>query len=333
MMQLIECIPNISEGCNKGLINLFSEAIINTPGVELLNTDGGCSANRTVFTIIGEPNGIFEAAEKLYHLAASNINMATHSGQHPCIGAIDVCPFVPVKGIDFETLQPLVEQFANKMASNLNIPVYLYEKSARDKKRTNLAAIRKGGYAKLHEKLKNQQWQPDAGKSIFNPKFGATVIGVRDYLLAFNVNLITNNISKAKKIAEKLRESGTSKYGNGLLKGVKAIAWKIDDFNTIQVSTNITDYKQNGLYEVYSNIAQLANELSIKTGGSELIGMLPLDAIVSAAHRYINAQQITGDKIQNNDIVEMFISYLGLNSVKPFQKENNIIEYKSRFFT
>lgn len=323
-MQLIECVPNISEGRDLGKIETLTQVLQNNPNIHLLNVDPGKAANRTVFTYIGEPSHMFEATKQLIAKAYELIDMSSQTGEHPRMGAVDVCPFIPVQGITITELKHEVDLFAKSIEEELSLPIYLYEQNSNDPNRKRLEQIRKGEYEGLKNKMTQPEWSPNYGSKTFNPKFGAMVMGARNFLLAYNINLETNDISIAKEIAGRIRESGYVKNSRripGLLKGVKAIGWHIADFNKTQVSTNITNFEEVGIVEVFERIKDLAKNYNTKVTGSELIGLLPFEAFKQVASDYDLPLKTSNDF---NKIIEK----LNLNEVKPFSIEEQILEYK-----
>lgn len=328
MKQIVECIPNFSEGCNEDTLEAIAKAIREVRGVQLLHQDSGKAANRTVFTFAGEVHSVFEAAFQAIRVAAEKIDMSLQKGEHPRIGACDVCPFVPISGIEMNELVSLVHLFAQKVSSELTIPVYLYEKSAVEDSRRNLANHRIGEYEGLEARVENRTWLPDFGS--YNPKTGGIVMGARHFLIAYNINLNTKEVNIAKEIAYDLRElgrpigkeAGKTIYRPGLLKKVKAIGWFIQDFNIAQVSINLTDYRTTSLYEVYETTKKLAQKYDVEVTGSELIGLIPLEAILETGKKY-NSEI----SLNNQTLIELSIEKLGLSNVKPFDPKKRILEY------
>jgi glutamate formiminotransferase / formiminotetrahydrofolate cyclodeaminase len=292
MKKILECVPNVSEGRNHSVIDQLKYSIESTTGVNLLHIDIGESANRTVFTFAGEPESIVEAAYHLIQASYEKIDMSKHSGTHPRIGAVDVCPLVPVSGITMDEVISYSERLASRVGNELGLPVYLYEYSSQKDYRRKLEDIRKGEYEGLKKKLQLPEWQPDYGPSVFNPKFGATVIGARKYLIAYNVNLSTSDVTIARRIAGEIRESGTVKTVNesgiikrihnpGILKAVKAIGWYDTRYQCAQVSTNIIDYQISPIELVFNTISEISKKYGIYVTGSEIIGMIPINSIFS----------------------------------------------------
>ena len=312
-MQLVECIPNFSEGRNSKVIDAIAQSIKNIQNVWLLNVDSGYDANRTVYTFVGDINSVVEAAYRAVVTASELIDMRHHEGTHPRIGACDVFPFVPLGNTNESLLIQKVEELAQRLG-DVNIPVYLYEKSAHFPERKNLAIIRKGEYEALPEKLKNEKWRPDYGPFQLNEKFGAMVMGVRDFLLAYNINLESKDVAIAKTIASRVRESGNP----GLLKGVKAIGWWMEAYQCVQVSTNIVDIAHVDLKFVFDTVRDEAAKFDVEVKTSELIGLIP-EMLVKRA-----GKQILPDE---NDILKLYkavVDYLGLNT----GSENRILECK-----
>ena len=328
MKNLIECIPNFSEGQNPKVIATIAEAIESVEGVFLLHQDSGFAAHRTVYTFAGEAEAVIEGAYRAIKVASEQIDMHKQQGEHPRIGACDVCPFVPISGISNEELKPLVYELAQKVQQDFQIPIYLYEESANNSERRNLAKHRIGNYEKLAERM--AKWKPDFGNS-FNPKSGATVMGVRNFLVAYNINLNTRNASIAQEIAYDLRElgrplgkvNGKTQYQSGLLNHVKAIGWYIEDFKKAQVSINLTNYQATSLYEVFENTKSLAQKYGVEVSGSELIGLIPKAALAETGALYLKNSHATEE-----EKIESAIHQLGLDELKPFDKQKRILEYR-----
>jgi len=342
--QIIECVPNFSEGRNQDVINEISEAISNTKGVHLLNVDPGQATNRTVMTFVGDPGSVISAAFNAIKTASEKIDMSKHTGEHPRFGATDVCPLIPVSNITFDELIPYAEKLAKKVSEELNIPIYLYEYAAREDKRRNLATIRSGEYEGLNKKINSKEWKPDFG-SVFNKKSGATAIGVRDFLIAYNINLNTKSTRLANAIAFDVREKGRIKrkghpvigeivYGRdgkpenipGSLKYVKAIGWYIEEFGIAQISMNLTNITETPIHNVFEEVVNKANERGASVTGSELVGLIPLKSMIDAG-KYFLKKQNRSIGIPEVDIIKIAIESLGLNQVKEFDPNKNIIEY------
>ena len=344
MNQIIECVPNFSEGRNQEVINEISEAISNTKGVHLLNVDPGQATNRTVMTFVGDPDSVISAAFNAIKTASEKIDMSKHSGEHPRFGATDVCPLIPVSNITFDELIPYAEKLAKKVSEELNIPIYLYEHAAREDKRRNLANVRSGEYEGLNKKINSKEWKPDFGSS-FNKKSGATAIGVRDFLIAYNINLNTKSTRLANAIAFDVREKGRikrkghpvigeivyDKNGNpdtipGSLKHVKAIGWYIEEFGIAQISMNLTNITETPIHTVFEEVVKKANARGASVTGSELVGLIPLNSMIDAG-KYFLKKQNRSIGIPEEDIIKIAIESLGLNQVKTFDPNKNIIEY------
>ena len=344
MNQIIECVPNFSEGRNQEVINEISEAISNTKGVHLLNVDPGQATNRTVMTFVGDPDSVISAAFNAIKAASEKIDMSKHSGEHPRFGATDVCPLIPVSNITFDELVPYAEKLAKKVSEELNIPIYLYEHAAREEKRRNLANVRSGEYEGLNKKINSKEWKPDFGSS-FNKKSGATAIGVRDFLIAYNINLNTKSTRLANAIAFDVREKGRikrkghpvigeivyDKNGNpdtipGSLKHVKAIGWYIEEFGIAQISMNLTNITETPIHTVFEEVVKKANARGASVTGSELVGLIPLKSMIDAG-KYFLKKQNRSIGIPEEDIIKIAIESLGLNQVKTFDPNKNIIEY------
>ncbi|MEM9990141.1 MAG: glutamate formimidoyltransferase [Bacteroidota bacterium] len=328
MAQLIECVPNFSEGRDAEVLQHIAVAIRSVADVHLLHIDQGEAANRTVFTFVGSPEGVVEAAFQAIRVASSHIDMQIHQGTHPRIGAADVCPLVPLANITMEELIPYAKQLAQRVAEELTIPVYLYEAAAQKAHRRNLANIRKGEYEGLEQKMKRPEWQPDYGRNGFNARSGATVIGVRPFLIAYNINLGTKDVVLASKMAADLRESGkkiwigeTQTRISGRLKAVKAIGWFIEEYDCAQVSMNLVDFSVTGMHTTYETCKSLANQYGTNVTGSELIGLVPLQALLEAGRLY--APELSAEK----DLVQTAVEKLGLSSLQAFIIEERIVEY------
>ncbi|KYK23355.1 hypothetical protein AYK24_01035 [Thermoplasmatales archaeon SG8-52-4] len=340
MKKIVECVPNFSEGKDKSIINAISAAIQSVDNVKLLDVDAGVDFNRTVYTFVGEPVPILDAALKAAKVGISLIDMTKHKGEHARMGALDVCPFIPIKGVTDKDCIILSKQFGEKMAKELGVPVFLYAKSAAKPDRVRLPDIRKGEYEALEEKFKDPSFKPDFGKAIFIPKSGATATGCRDILLAYNINLNTNDKSIASKISGIIRTSGVikkDKEGNkiigkdgkperipGIFKGVQAGGMMYDE-NIAQVSMNLLNYRSENLHDVFEAVKKEAGKLGVKATGSEIVGLVPEDALVLAGKFYSKKHGIktTNEK----DLVALAIENLGLSELYPFKPEGKVIEY------
>lgn len=316
-MQIIEAVPNISEGRRKDVIEQIVSAAQNAAGARVLHIDTNADANRTVITLAGEPADVSKSAFALIQTAARLIDMRFHAGEHPRLGATDVCPLVPVKNITLKETSHHAQLLAQKVGEKLNIPVYLYEACATMPEQKNLAVIRKGEYESLPKKLK--ELPPDFGPQEFFPavqKTGATVIGARNFLIAFNISLNTQDVAAAKQIASVLREK------NGGLPTVKAIGWYMPGYQCAQVSFNLTDYHTTGLAEVFEACKREANRHHLTVTGSELIGLLPEEALLAAGRFYAPFET------NKTSLLETAVHALGLNKIRPFQLRERILEYQ-----
>lgn len=325
-------MPNFSEGRDKTIIDAIANAISSVPEIILLHIDPGSDANRTVITFVGPPESVLEAAFQGIKTASQLIDMSTHSGAHPRIGATDVCPLIPIAGITMAEVIQLAQQLGRRVGKELGIPVYLYENAASVPSRKNLAFIRKGDYEGLAEKMSNPEWRPDFGPHIFNKKAGATVIGARPFLIAYNVNLNTKSVQVAKQIAKMVRTSGfqekkadgTTQHFPGKLSALKAIGWYMEDYGCTQVSMNLTDYKVTGLHDAYEAIREVGQSLGVEVNGSELIGMVPLEAVLDAGRYYVQS----GSAPHEEALISAATKGLGLAAIHPFVPDERIIEYR-----
>ncbi len=342
-MKLVECVPNFSEGKDREKINAITKEIESTPQVTLLDVDPGESTNRTVVTFIGTPEGVKEAAFKAIKKASEVLDMSQHTGAHSRIGATDVCPFVPVTGVTMGDCVQLAHEVGERVAKELNIPVYLYEEAAQKPERRNLATIRIGEYEGLPEKFKDPEWAPDYGKPVFNPKTGATVIGAREFLIAYNINLNTRDRKLAHEIALNIREGGRAKRDKegkiirdangkaikvpGKFKEIKAVGWYIEDYGIAQISINFTNYKISPPHIVFDEVRKEAEKLGLRATGCELVGLIPKEAMLMAGRYYLEKQgKSTG--IPEEELIRTAVLSLGLNDVSPFEPEKKIIEYQ-----
>ncbi len=342
-MKLVECVPNFSEGRDLEKIKAITKEIETTPQVTLLDVDPGESTNRTVVTFIGTPDGVKEAAFKAIKKAADVIDMRQHKGAHSRIGATDVCPFVPVSGVTMQDCVQIAHDVAKRVAEELEIPVYLYEEAAQKPERKNLANIRMGEYEGLAEKLKDPEWAPDYGKPIFNAKAGATNVGAREFLIAYNINLNTRDRLLARHIAFNLREKGRAQRdedGNiirdengksikipGKFQHVKAVGWFIEDYGIAQISINFTNYKVSPPHLVFDEAVKEADAIGLRVTGSELVGLIPKEAMLMAGRHYLKKQgKCPG--VPEEDLIDIAVKSLGLEDVAPFDPDKKIIEYQ-----
>ncbi len=324
MKKIVECVPNFSEGRNKETIEAIAEAIKNTDGCTLLDVDPGVSTNRTVYTFVGDPNAVIEGALSAARVARARIDMSKHKGEHPRFGAMDVCPFIPVSNTTMEECVRIAEDFGSRLAKELQVPVYLYEHAARHSYRAKLPDIRKGEYEALPERLKDPMWKPDFGPMALVPSWGATATGARMFLLAYNVNILGTS-SQAHRIALNLREAGRGADQPGRLKEVKGMGWFVDEYNMAQVTVNLTDYKITPIHVLFEEVKKDAQALNIGLAGSELVGLIPLEALLMAADYYIERENLF--IYEEDQKVRLAVERLGLNSVARFNPAERIIEY------
>jgi glutamate formiminotransferase/formiminotetrahydrofolate cyclodeaminase len=334
-MKLIECVPNFSEGRDRAVIDAIAAEIQATPGAMLLDVDPGAATNRTVVTFIGEPEAVEEAAFRAIKKAAATIDMTRHRGEHPRLGATDVCPFVPVSGATMEDCVAVAKRLGRRVGDELGVPVYLYEAAATRPERRSLADIRKGEYEALAEKMKDAAFAPDFGPSRFNARSGATVIGAREFLIAYNVNLNTRDKKLAGAIAGAIREAGTSKRGAdgtttnvpGRFKECRAVGWYIEEFGRAQVSINLTNYKVTPLHAVFDAACEEAAKLGLRVTGSELVGLIPREALLAAGDHYLDLQGKTNG-VPENERVHTAVLSLGLSELAAFDPRLKVIEYR-----
>lgn len=334
--QLIECVPNISEGRNEAKIKAITAVVETVEGVKLLDVDPGKATNRTVITFVGEPEPVIEAAFLLIKKAAELIDMRGHRGEHPRFGATDVCPLVPISGITMEETVKYAHKLAKRVGEELNIPVYCYENAAKEEKRKNLANCRSGEYEGLKEKLNDVAWKPDFGPIIFNEqvqKSGATAISARDFLIAYNVNLNSTSTRRANAIAFDIREAGRLVKENGVekrvpgkLKAVKGIGWFIDEYGIAQISYNLTNISITSMHVAFDETCKAAQERGLRVTGSELVGLIPLKAMLDAADYFLIKQERSLG-CSEKEKVKIAIKSLGLDELKPFNPDEKIIEY------
>lgn len=342
MKQLIECVPNFSEGNDLNIIKQITDAMEAVEGVLLLNVDPGKATNRTVVTIVGEPVAVVEAAFRGIAKAAELIDMSQHKGEHPRMGATDVCPFIPVANITMEETAEWSKKLATRVGNELNIPVYLYEEAQANKERNNLSIIRAGEYEGFFKKIKLKEWKPDFGPVEFPEKHGGTVIGARDFLIAYNVNLNSKSVKRVNSIAFDIREAGRVKLdakgkkvldaqGNevripGKLKGVKAIGWYIDEYKVAQVSINITRFRETPLHIVFEECYKSAYERGMRVTGSELVGLLPLSSMLDAGKYFLQKQKLSVG-VSDAELIHIAVKSMGLDELAPFDASKRIIEY------
>jgi glutamate formiminotransferase len=336
-LKIIECVPNFSEGKKAETFNAIKDGINSAAGVKLLNFEPDADYNRVVVTMAGNENGIVDAAINACKAAAENIDMRNHKGEHPRLGAIDVVPFVPVKNATMDDCVKIAEKFGERIATELNLPVYLYEQAARKLVRENLSNIRKGEYEGLEEKLKDPEWKPDFGKAEFNPKLGALVTGARFFLIAYNVNIKSTDVNFSKEIAEILRESGRPKRdteGNivkvngktvripGRLKNFKGMGVSLEKHNITQVSINLTNYEVTPIHVAFEEVKKEAKKLGVEVDGSEIVGLVPLEALLQAGRFYTEEKNLN-----ETQLVDLAIEKLGLSTLNKFENNQKIIDY------
>jgi len=346
--QLIECVPNISEGRDINKINEIANIVETIEGIKLLDVDPGNATNRTVITFVGEPQKVIDAAFLLIKKAGELIDMSKHTGEHPRFGATDVCPLVPIAGITLEETAKYAHKLGERVGKELGIPGYFYENAAKEEKRKNLANCRSGEYEGLKEKLVNPEWKPDFGPAEFNEnvaKSGVTAISSRDFLIAYNINLNTTSTRRANAIAFDIREAGRIKRdgnpstgkkvmdadGNlvripGKLKAVKGIGWYIDEYGIAQISYNLTNINITSMHKAFDETCKSAEKRGLRVTGSELIGLIPLQAMLDAADYFLIKQERSLG-ISESEKIKIAVKSLGLDDLKPFLPEEKIIEY------
>jgi glutamate formiminotransferase/formiminotetrahydrofolate cyclodeaminase len=342
MARLVECVPNFSEGRDRGVIDAIAQALGSVSGVKLLDVDPGADTNRTVYTLVGPPEGAAEAAFRGAKRAADLIDMAAHKGAHPRMGALDVCPFIPVSEITMAECAALARAVGRRIGDELEIPVYFYEHAASTEERRSLANIRAGEYEGLADRLAQPGWAPDAGPARFNPRSGGTVVGAREFLLAYNVNLNTLDRRLANEVALTIREGGRAKRDArgeivrdadgtsikvpGRLKAVRAIGWYIDQYRQAQVSINLLDFTTTPLHVVFETCREEAGRLGLVVTGSELVGLTPLAPMIEAG-KYFLRKQGKSAGVPERELVEIAVRSMGLDQVAPFEPAKKIIEY------
>ncbi|MGD0756861.1 MAG: glutamate formimidoyltransferase [Bacteroidales bacterium] len=343
--KIIECVPNFSEGRDMGIIKQITDVIESVDGVKLLDVDPGKDTNRTVVTFVGTPEAVSEAAFLSVKKASEIIDMSKHHGAHPRMGATDVCPFVPVSGITMEEAVSVAHKVAERIGNELDIPVYCYENAASRPERRNLANCRSGEYEGLRKKLSDPDWKPDFGPSQFNERAGATAVGARDFLVAFNVNLNTTSTRRANAIAYDVREKGRPKREGdevtgkimreesgekamipGSLKSVKAIGWYIKEYGFAQISMNLTNISVTPVHIAFDEVCRKADARGVRVTGSELVGLIPLKSLLDAG-RYFLARQQRSSGVSDDELIRIAIRSMGLNDIHQFKPEEKIIEF------
>ncbi len=342
-MRLVECVPNISDGRRPEVYEAAAKAAASAPGVTLLNVDPGAETNRTVITFVGEPEAVLEGAFRLTARAVELIDMASHYGAHPRLGAVDVVPFVPVAGVTMDECVALARRLGERVGRELGLPVYLYEAAASRPERRNLADVRAGEYEGLRERLADPEWRPDFGPAAFVPRSGATVIGARKFLVAFNANLNTLDKRLANRVALDVREKGRVRrdehgdpvlderghpvYDPGILKSVKAVGWVIPEFGCAQISMNLTDLDVTPLHVAFDTCDERARERGLRVTGSEIVGLIPKSALLDAGRHYL-AQMGRSTGVPERSLLHVAMRSLGLSEVKAFAPAERIIEYR-----
>src|SRR2546428_2548555 len=346
MQKLIECVPNFSEGRDLDVIRQITSTIESVDGVSLLDVDPGASTNRTVVTFVGGPEATVQAAFRAIQKAAELIDMRKHKGAHPRMGATDVCPFIPVSNVSWEEAIACAKQLGRRVGEELNIPVYLYEKAAKDKSRANLSVIRAGEYEGFFEKIRQREWKPDFGPAVFNEESGATVIGARDFLVAYNVNLNTKAVRRANSVAFDVREQGRVKTEDGtpsgkpvldangeavripgMLKHVKAIGWFVKEYGIAQVSMNLTNIEETPLHVAFDACVEAASKRGLRVTGSEIVGMVPKKCLVDAGRYFLRTQKWSAGASEE-ELIDMAVRSMGLSELKPFDPKEEVIEFK-----
>lgn len=343
MQKLVECVPNVSEGRDRRVLDHIAQAVRSVSSVELLDVDPGADTNRTVFTFAGPPEGVLEAAFALIRTAAEQIDMSRHEGAHPRMGATDVCPFVPLSGVTMEECVEIARALGERVGRELGIPVYLYEHAASAPSRRLLADIRAGEYEGLRAKLEDPAWRPDFGPASFVARSGATVIGAREFLIAYNVNLNTRDRKLANEIALSVRETGRLARGTdgqplldsegqkvrlpGRLKGVRAVGWYIAEYGRAQVSINLTSMKDTPLHAAFEACEEEARKIGLRATGSELVGLIPKEALLEAGRHFLRKQGKSAGAPER-ELVHIAVRSLGLDELSPFDPAQRVIEYR-----
>ena len=345
MSQIIECVPNFSEGRDPAVIRLITDEIQSVAGVKLLNVDPGQATNRTVVTFVGAPAAVTEAAYRAIKKAGEVIDMSRHSGEHPRMGATDVCPLIPIAGISMAETAEHARRLGERVGRELGLPVYLYEYAQSNPARKNLSVIRAGEYEGFAKKIMRPEWKPDFGPAEFDAKRGATVIGARELLVAYNVNLNTTSTRRANAVAFDVREAGRPKQDAagqvvqdaigqplnipGTLKAVKAIGWFIEEYGVAQVSINLTDLAVTPVHVAFDEVCRAARERGLRVTGSELVGLVPLQSLLDAGRYFLRKQQRSVG-VSEKELIKIAVRSLGLNELAPFKPEERVIVYLLR---
>lgn len=323
--EVVECVPNFSEGRDKAVIEAIADAVRKTPGCTVLDVDPGVSTNRTVYTFVGNKKTVIEGALNACRVAYKLIDMTKHHGEHPRMGACDVCPFIPISGVTMEDCVEVSREFARRAAEELHIPIYMYEfAETKGAYRHTLPQIRAGEYEKLSERIVMKEWEPDFGPAEFVPRWGATVCGARKLLIAFNINVLGTK-QQAHRIALNVRTAGRGPKEPGRLQELKAIGWYVEDYGIAQISCNLTDYNVTNMHQVFEECEKDARELNISLCGGEIVGLVNLDSILKVADYYIQKENLF--ILEERQKIMLVVQRLGLNSVKPFDPKKTIIEY------
>ena len=345
MSQLIECVPNFSEGVNLDIIKQITNEIESVEGIKLLNVDPGKATNRTVVTFVGKPEAVIAAAFLAIKKAGELIDMSKHKGEHPRMGATDVCPLIPIANISMEETAKYAQKLAQRVGEELKLAVYLYEDAQKDKKRSNLSVIRAGEYEGFFKKIKLPEWKPDFGPATYDEKRGATVIGARDFLVAYNINLNTTSTRRANSVAFDVREAGrvmregdsvtgkiinkpdgTPQFTPGSLKSVKAIGWYIEEYGICQISMNLTNINITPVHVAFDEVCKKCEERGMRVTGSELVGLIPLKALLDAG-KYFLRKQKRSTGVSEKELIKIAVKSLGLDELAPFNPQEKIIEY------
>ena len=345
MEQLIECVPNFSEGLDLSIIKQITDECEKVDGIKLLNVDPGKTTNRTVVTFVGNPQAVIDAAFNAIKKAGELIDMSKHKGEHPRMGATDVCPLIPIKNISLQQTAIYAQKLAKRVGEELNLPIYLYEEAQTNKKRSNLSEIRAGEYEGYFKKILLPEWKPDFGPQIFDEKRGATVIGARDFLVAYNINLNTTSTRRANSIAFDVREAGrvlrdgdpitgkiilnadgSPKSIPGSLKSVKAIGWYIQEYGVCQISMNLTNINITPIHIAFDEVVKKASDRGIRVTGSELIGLIPLKGMLDAGKYFLNKQKRSVG-VSESELIKIAVKSMGLDELAPFNPNERIIEY------
>jgi glutamate formiminotransferase/formiminotetrahydrofolate cyclodeaminase len=324
MQKIVECVPNFSEGRDRETIEAIAAAIRATPGCTLLDVDPGASTNRTVYTFVGAPEAVVEGAVQAARVARERIDMRHHTGAHPRMGALDVCPFVPVANVTMDECVACATAFGQRLGEEVGVPVFLYEAAARQAHRTALKDIRAGEYEGLAERLAEPEWAPDFGPADFDPAWGATATGARFFLIAYNVNVLGTK-EQAHRIALDVREQGRGPDEPGMLRAVKGLGWHVDEYGMAQVSMNLDDYRISPPHVAFEACVERAKAIDVAIAGSELVGLIPRDAMLQAAEFYVEREKLF--LLDERQRIRLVVERLGLNSVTPFDPDRRIIEY------